>query len=351
MGEMWMYVDATSGSEKGPLTEEIMKRLIRKGIIQPNQYVWNKTLKEWTPLMNVEPFKTYHETWSAFWYFMVEKQQKGPIVTKDLVSLFIDGEIDGLTIVWTKSMSEWKAIGEVQVLKEFLQEANADYERETEVLKKEAQVSAQDQVYEESTSDVFVADDGKQYLFDSETRKWVTPEEKIEDDLNALREEAAVVMHPNESKVNNTNNEDKEFNTRMPLSPTKSTLNVEQSSTNYSEATDEKPKKRKKKKKKSDKWKVSKKKTWVYVNGLPLDITEQEIHDHFSKCGLIQQDIMTNKPRIKLYENKDLGGLNVSFVYIVVEYCISFLCTIYSFMSSYSTIGGCIHLLYERSIC
>ncbi|KAK6731707.1 hypothetical protein RB195_007896 [Necator americanus] len=48
----------------------------------------------------------------------------------------------------------------------------------------------------------------------------------------------------------------------------------------------------------------------VYVNNLPLDITLDEFKEFMSKCGVIQADARTNKPKLKLYvdENGDLKG-------------------------------------------
>ncbi|KAJ2028158.1 hypothetical protein IWW57_002291 [Coemansia sp. S610] len=45
--------------------------------------------------------------------------------------------------------------------------------------------------------------------------------------------------------------------------------------------------------------------TSVYVSGLPLDATEDEVNEYFSQCGAIMPDILTNKPRVKLYRNSD----------------------------------------------
>uniref|UniRef100_A0A0N4Z2K8 17S U2 SnRNP complex component HTATSF1 n=1 Tax=Parastrongyloides trichosuri TaxID=131310 RepID=A0A0N4Z2K8_PARTI len=47
------------------------------------------------------------------------------------------------------------------------------------------------------------------------------------------------------------------------------------------------------------------KNTTVYVQGLPLDMTEEKFVELFSKCGVIQNDPRTNKPKIKLYRNED----------------------------------------------
>lgn len=50
------------------------------------------------------------------------------------------------------------------------------------------------------------------------------------------------------------------------------------------------------------------KQTAVYVTDLPEDVTIDELHQHFSKVGVIMDDMFTGGPRIKLYEAED-GGL------------------------------------------
>ncbi|KAI1312479.1 hypothetical protein F5Y03DRAFT_238468 [Xylaria venustula] len=45
--------------------------------------------------------------------------------------------------------------------------------------------------------------------------------------------------------------------------------------------------------------------TAVYVTGLPLDVTVDEVHDVFSrKCGVIAEEIDSGRPRIKLYTDE-----------------------------------------------
>ena len=47
------------------------------------------------------------------------------------------------------------------------------------------------------------------------------------------------------------------------------------------------------------------KNTAIYVTSLPSDVTIQEVHDVFSRCGVIAEEIDRGKPRIKLYTNDD----------------------------------------------
>lgn len=166
------------------------------------------------------------------------------------------------------------------------------------------------------STDALVAEDGKRYVFDAESKTYVTPEDKIEDELASLQE-ALVEANAEKEESGQQNAKDSSNHDN----------DGQKTGQNEAVATEAKPvdqtdvdanaeakKQKKKKKKKNDKWKRSKKNTWVYVNGLPLDVTVQEVHDHFAKCGVIQSDIATGEPRIKLYQNKESGGLNVSFI-------------------------------------
>ncbi|KXN70326.1 hypothetical protein CONCODRAFT_70789 [Conidiobolus coronatus NRRL 28638] len=44
--------------------------------------------------------------------------------------------------------------------------------------------------------------------------------------------------------------------------------------------------------------------TSIYVTGLPKDVEEIELKETFEKYGLIMEDLITEKPRIKIYKNE-----------------------------------------------
>ncbi|CAI5743594.1 unnamed protein product [Peronospora destructor] len=292
--ELWLYLDAVTGQQKGPVPLIILKKLLRKGIVQPQQLVWTKRLSEWAAIVNVEPLAAYCHVWTMIWYYMAENAadsskeatRTGPVTTQCLMQLFVKGEVDGMTFVWNQELDGWKPIGEVPLLKEFLQEANDDLDREMKLQEQASEVPIEYQVFENELTDVLVAEDGKQYVFDTESKTYITPVDKINEELACLQEALA------EAKI------------EEPIALTVLTASANETNVDIDAA------KKHKKKKKSDKWKRSKKNTWAYVNGLPLDVTVQEVHDHFAKCGVIQSDIVTGKPRIKLYQNKESGGLN-----------------------------------------
>ena len=40
---------------------------------------------------------------------------------------------------------------------------------------------------------------------------------------------------------------------------------------------------------------------WIYVTGLPSDVTEEELIEHFSKAGVLAINPATATPKVKIY--------------------------------------------------
>lgn len=55
---------------------------------------------------------------------------------------------------------------------------------------------------------------------------------------------------------------------------------------------------------KKKKWFENKLNTFIYVDGLPLDVNLEEIKEYFKKCGVIKLDKFTGEECIKLYKDK-----------------------------------------------
>ncbi|EGR51229.1 uncharacterized protein TRIREDRAFT_57178 [Trichoderma reesei QM6a] len=115
---------------------------------------------------------------------------------------------------------------------------------------------------------IAVHDDGTEFEFDAELKKWVpTEEEPLEDELNDLREYSGT---PAEGDALHKKRKHDEEN------------------------GDEKPPPQ------------PKQNTAVYVTGLPADATVEEVHDLFSrKAGVIAEEIDSGKPRIKMYTDAE----------------------------------------------
>ncbi len=44
--------------------------------------------------------------------------------------------------------------------------------------------------------------------------------------------------------------------------------------------------------------------TYIYVQGLPTDITESELKEYFIRCGVMRLDPYTGKEMIKMYRDE-----------------------------------------------
>ncbi len=196
----WMYVDA-HGGQKGPLDECVLKRLLRRGLLQGENYVWSPDLVElmpnWQMAKDTPVFAAACVLWQPvpqWYYFDHLKQQKGPITTSELTNLFMEGDIDGLTMVWSsyKVVDEWTAMGQVHALKEVLQEINDENEKKEQLRLTEKSLDPKTFVLDkdgDSDGKAFVAENGSAFIYDEESRKWITPEEKIQDELELMEQE------------------------------------------------------------------------------------------------------------------------------------------------------------------
>ncbi|RQM11121.1 hypothetical protein B5M09_002883 [Aphanomyces astaci] len=291
----WMYVDA-AGGQKGPMDEAVLKRLLRRGLVHGETYVWSPELPvaEWKMAKDIALFTPVCVLWQKVpqWHYYDHlKVQQGPISTADLVRKFEDGDVDGLTLVWSSCqvVATWTPMGEVSALKEELHEINLEREKEEAILATQQSLDPKLQTFHDDASSTRAIDkilDELEDLAEDRGDESAKPVKKAAPPASLshsdILEAAALAAKTDGGGDDST-------------APTIDTTN---------------PKKRKKSKSKKTKWTSSKQKTWVYINGLPLDITIPEVHDHFVKCGVIQKDLHTDDPKIKLYRNKDTGQLS-----------------------------------------
>lgn len=80
---------------------------------------------------------------------------------------------------------------------------------------------------------------------------------------------------------------------------------VYESSSSSSEGEEEVERPAKKKKTQRRKDGFVKNKNWIYVEGLPSDVTTEEIAAHFGKCGIIATDPESAMPKIKIYKDDE----------------------------------------------
>lgn len=119
-----------------------------------------------------------------------------------------------------------------------------------------------------------VNDDGTEYEYDSQLKRWIP---QVDEELVRQQQQAYGVGGNDDDEADNQNNKKRKM----------------------ANGSDRPSKKNKQPP-------PPRQNTAVYVTGLPVDATVDEVHDVFSrKCGVIAEEIDSGNPRIKLYTDAD----------------------------------------------
>eukprot|EP01041_Mallomonas_annulata_P011697 gene11697-24497_t len=201
----WMYIDLT-GTIKGPIPTLILSRLLEKNLgVSSETLIWKAGMEKWCRMAEVEQFSSMAAFQSMQWFYLEpDGQQRGPVTSRLLVHKLKEGNIDGLTLVYTTSIGEWKKLSEVAILKEAMHKVAQEEEAEAQAL---AAVSSTQQVFTGTTPDAsigidipqtsiegiigdgdgngkgthrrtFRADNGLRYIWDDAENGWVEDEDQ-----------------------------------------------------------------------------------------------------------------------------------------------------------------------------
>jgi hypothetical protein len=269
----------------------------------------------------VEPFQSIALFHSLQWYFIDEGGlQHGPILTRLLIHKLKEGAVDGLTMVYANHLQKWKPLGEIEELRaEIMKIAAAEQEAEKaakaaeeEESQKHVQVfiedddtnrvsayqeflAAQQKATEKAAEDQeslgdkkkrFTADNGIRYCWDDAEQDWIEDEDE-DDDLEQTKavgdsempEMLGFEARKRKATTDGENDEeDSGADSNEETEIGKLNSNIGDSEVNIANNFKEKKRRAKKKKRQNN---------WIYISGLPSDVTVEEIHNHFSKVRLI----------------------------------------------------------------
>jgi HIV Tat-specific factor 1 len=218
------------------------------------------------------------ESRSSYYFLDPNRERQGPYTVETLQSL--EASFEPSTLFWTREFgSEWKPLSSIAELAPVLlgsvelgPTSRPLWEKERPLDEEPSSPAGRDRS--------FVDDDGTRYEWDSMSRKYIPVD-------------AAGDPAPGNNTASRTKGQTQG-------------LNEERAQAAIQEAQDRANRAKEEREKKAQ-WFEAKKNTSVYVQGLPLDATVEEIANVFSKCGVIKIDPETNGPRIKIYKNKSTG--------------------------------------------
>lgn len=220
-------------------------------------------------------------------------------------------DLDGLSMVFSTGMAEWQKISDVPELRaemrkmaeeeeaaEAALQNNQEQDQVYAVEDDESIAAASKEYFQQKKAKSFTTDDGTRYKWDDDEQDWVVGDDDEDEEDPDL---------PNNKRKHEDSSEDEE--------------EVDEEAKPEGDAVSADPSKEKRKRKKKKKAKLPN--TWVYVSGLPADVTFEEIKDHFSKVstfclpttsiylivfmqvGLIALSPYDQQSRIKIYKEED----------------------------------------------
>lgn len=286
--KLWMYYDS-GGNQQGPVQESALASMLQRAELPMTTMLWAEGMPGWVAASEIAEFAAIHPVTSGdldeqgpVWYYLThDRQRKGPVSADGLAKLFVVGVLDGLSLVWHPKLGNWASLTEVPSLKAAIAE-------------QEARSAA---VTTSAEADGVAALTGAA----SRHRRPAGGETAVTspaDRISATR--AADVATAGAGGVPAASRSAHPTAAESARQPAAAGAADAPRGMDGGTAKAESAAKRRRPKKRGRKKDSSK---WVYVSGLPADVTVDEVAEMFGKYGVLQDDTETGKPRVKLYRD------------------------------------------------
>ena len=268
------------GAQRGPLPGQALLKLLERGVVPMSCVVWRPSQAAWLAPSEAPGLGERARLVRCQFYVAdpaAPEGRGGPFPLGELRRRVEAGDADGLSSVFVAGGDAWRPLGDVPGLRPLLatEEPLADDAGQAfvpEVQEREEPLAAAAPSKKRS----FRGDDGRRYVFSADG-EWVEADgdaSSDDDDEPAPADDDA------------------------PAVPERKTEDDE------AKAAERKAKRDKKKAaKKKGGWDKNAGKCWIYVEGLPSDVTVDELLDHFGKCGVVAVDAESNQPKVKIYRD------------------------------------------------
>jgi len=326
----WHYANENRQKIKTKFAE--LHQAFKDGKVKEKTLVWRNTMDNWKPIQDIPDLYAAltGKDQDPLWYYVnSEASQEGPVSKEVLKQLKISDQIDSTTFGWKEGMDDWIPLSTVPELAHLF--AAAPNAKKAPTLSEidlelnsiaSATINRPLPTVDKVDGSVDGKADAKWFYVDKyRAQKGPTTLEQLKEAYmrfeindNSLGWREGMPEWKRVSEID-------ELKGQLGLQPLPGEFDgVEVKGAGKATGTaaeEEKKKEKTKNTKKRKGWTNPQDHGNVYVTGLPLDITVDEVKEHFKKAGIIKEDPFSGEPKIKLYTDpsgKLKGDARIGFL-------------------------------------